>query len=173
MIRRPPRSTLSSSSAASDVYKRQGINAEYGESSTADMALHRLALLAQLLLPIMALDMSRPWQFSPAGLQFAKDAGTGFFYTTGSFKGSMTLGYKDVCNYGSCFKVPSAKLRSNGRTDMFLSLIHISEPTRLLSISYAVFCLKKKKKKNRLKSYAREQAQCNICKIMLTEKKYV
>src|SRR5678816_4612193 len=29
-----------------------------------------------------------------------------------------------------------------------LSLIHISEPTRLLSISYAVFCLKKKKKKN-------------------------
>eukprot|EP00656_Telonema_subtile_P058589 TRINITY_DN9967_c0_g1_i6.p1 TRINITY_DN9967_c0_g1~~TRINITY_DN9967_c0_g1_i6.p1 ORF type:complete len:1044 (+),score=271.03 TRINITY_DN9967_c0_g1_i6:110-3241(+) len=33
MIRRPPRSTLSSSSAASDVYKRQ-INAEYGEQQT-------------------------------------------------------------------------------------------------------------------------------------------
>eukprot|EP00658_Telonema_sp_P-2_P036033 TRINITY_DN26126_c0_g1_i1.p1 TRINITY_DN26126_c0_g1~~TRINITY_DN26126_c0_g1_i1.p1 ORF type:complete len:236 (-),score=48.81 TRINITY_DN26126_c0_g1_i1:20-727(-) len=30
-----------------------------------------------------------------------------------------------------------------------LSLIHISEPTRLLSISYAVFCLKKKKKLNK------------------------
>ena len=30
-----------------------------------------------------------------------------------------------------------------------LSLIHISEPTRLLSISYAVFCLKKKKKRKR------------------------
>eukprot|EP00658_Telonema_sp_P-2_P036693 TRINITY_DN26488_c0_g1_i3.p1 TRINITY_DN26488_c0_g1~~TRINITY_DN26488_c0_g1_i3.p1 ORF type:complete len:818 (+),score=247.66 TRINITY_DN26488_c0_g1_i3:40-2493(+) len=29
--------------------------------------------------------------------------------------------------------------------DVILSLIHISEPTRLLSISYAVFCLKKKK----------------------------
>eukprot|EP00658_Telonema_sp_P-2_P063359 TRINITY_DN52096_c0_g1_i1.p1 TRINITY_DN52096_c0_g1~~TRINITY_DN52096_c0_g1_i1.p1 ORF type:complete len:255 (+),score=109.34 TRINITY_DN52096_c0_g1_i1:119-883(+) len=29
-----------------------------------------------------------------------------------------------------------------------LSLIHISEPTRLLSISYAVFCLKKKKNKH-------------------------
>ena len=28
-----------------------------------------------------------------------------------------------------------------------LSLIHISEPTRLLSISFAVFCLKKKKNK--------------------------
>ena len=31
-----------------------------------------------------------------------------------------------------------------------LSLIHISEPTRLLSISYAVFCLKKKKHVSRL-----------------------
>src|SRR5674536_396060 len=30
-----------------------------------------------------------------------------------------------------------------------LSLIHISEPTRLLSISYAVFCLKKKKNKKK------------------------
>eukprot|EP00658_Telonema_sp_P-2_P084735 TRINITY_DN9493_c0_g1_i1.p1 TRINITY_DN9493_c0_g1~~TRINITY_DN9493_c0_g1_i1.p1 ORF type:complete len:154 (+),score=47.19 TRINITY_DN9493_c0_g1_i1:148-609(+) len=37
MIRRPPRSTLSSSSAASDVYKRQGINAEYGGSSIPQM----------------------------------------------------------------------------------------------------------------------------------------
>src|SRR5660398_299200 len=31
-----------------------------------------------------------------------------------------------------------------------LSLIHISEPTRLRRISYAVFCLKKKKKKNKI-----------------------
>eukprot|EP00658_Telonema_sp_P-2_P028252 TRINITY_DN21684_c0_g1_i11.p1 TRINITY_DN21684_c0_g1~~TRINITY_DN21684_c0_g1_i11.p1 ORF type:complete len:228 (+),score=51.75 TRINITY_DN21684_c0_g1_i11:138-821(+) len=35
---------------------------------------------------------------------------------------------------------------STTRTANGLSLIHISEPTRLLSISYAVFCLKKKKK---------------------------
>eukprot|EP00658_Telonema_sp_P-2_P000009 TRINITY_DN0_c0_g3_i1.p1 TRINITY_DN0_c0_g3~~TRINITY_DN0_c0_g3_i1.p1 ORF type:complete len:177 (-),score=48.23 TRINITY_DN0_c0_g3_i1:909-1439(-) len=40
MIRRPPRSTLSSSSAASDVYKRQGINAEYGDER--DVAMDRL-----------------------------------------------------------------------------------------------------------------------------------
>src|SRR5674536_378280 len=33
------------------------------------------------------------------------------------------------------------------KVDQVLSLIHISEPTRLLSISYAVFCLKKKKTK--------------------------
>ena len=31
-----------------------------------------------------------------------------------------------------------------------LSLIHISEPTRLLSISYAVFCLKKKNTKQQI-----------------------
>ena len=37
--------------------------------------------------------------------------------------------------------------RSNERG--YLSLIHISEPTRLGMISYAVFCLKKKKKKTR------------------------
>src|SRR5450756_2688862 len=33
--------------------------------------------------------------------------------------------------------------------DHDLSLIHISEPTRLGMISYAVFCLKKKKKKKK------------------------
>src|SRR5450759_5885572 len=33
-------------------------------------------------------------------------------------------------------------------TYKYLSLIHISEPTRLGMISYAVFCLKKKKKNN-------------------------
>ena len=32
-----------------------------------------------------------------------------------------------------------------------LSLIHISEPTRQAEISYAVFCLKKKNKKNKKK----------------------
>src|SRR5678815_1858013 len=36
-------------------------------------------------------------------------------------------------------------LRKISRDIYGLSLIHISEPTRLLSISYAVFCLKKKK----------------------------
>ena len=35
-----------------------------------------------------------------------------------------------------------------GSAVLALSLIHISEPTRLLSSSYAVFCLKKKNKKN-------------------------
>src|SRR5678816_756326 len=39
---------------------------------------------------------------------------------------------------------PSWPLAHPYRMVAHLSLIHISEPTRLLSISYAVFCLKKK-----------------------------
>eukprot|EP00831_Metopus_contortus_P019457 TRINITY_DN18443_c0_g1_i2.p2 TRINITY_DN18443_c0_g1~~TRINITY_DN18443_c0_g1_i2.p2 ORF type:complete len:104 (-),score=23.14 TRINITY_DN18443_c0_g1_i2:47-358(-) len=39
----------------------------------------------------------------------------------------------------------------------YLSLIHISEPTRPLYISYAVFCLKKKKKTSNKKRF-------HICK---------
>src|SRR5674536_357054 len=70
MIRRPPRSTLSSSSAASDVYKRQ---------------------------------MQRK------------------FLKAGNLRLDLPLVF---AVYG----------------DPYLSLIHISEPTRLLSISYAVFC---------------------------------
>src|SRR5665648_1211333 len=37
----------------------------------------------------------------------------------------------------------------HGGIGQSLSLIHISEPTRLGMISYAVFCLKKKKKKKK------------------------
>eukprot|EP00658_Telonema_sp_P-2_P060174 TRINITY_DN49166_c0_g1_i2.p2 TRINITY_DN49166_c0_g1~~TRINITY_DN49166_c0_g1_i2.p2 ORF type:complete len:276 (-),score=83.80 TRINITY_DN49166_c0_g1_i2:78-905(-) len=45
--------------------------------------------------------------------------------------------------------LPVVKSNPDEEALLGLSLIHISEPTRLLSISYAVFCLKKKKKKNR------------------------
>src|SRR5665648_1180088 len=41
-----------------------------------------------------------------------------------------------------------------GRKGNDLSLIHISEPTRLGMISYAVFCLKKKKKQKKKLIYA-------------------
>ena len=39
--------------------------------------------------------------------------------------------------------------QTNVHIDWTLSLIHISEPTRLRRISYAVFCLKKKTKKKK------------------------
>ena len=82
MIRRPPRSTQSRSSAASDVYKRQAEHLLDGDR-------------------VVALDMA------------------------------------ENCWLNIIAAVQSARAP--------LSLIHISEPTRLLSISYAVFCLKKKK----------------------------
>src|SRR5450756_2736558 len=42
--------------------------------------------------------------------------------------------------------LPRGRLRARSRRAILtLSLIHISEPTRLGMISYAVFCLKKKK----------------------------
>src|SRR5660397_246313 len=45
---------------------------------------------------------------------------------------------------------PSPQIKgSNDGGDHDLSLIHISEPTRLRRISYAVFCLKKKKNKKK------------------------
>src|SRR5450756_2888838 len=93
MIRRPPRSTQSRSSAASDVYKRQ------------------------------------PWNSAPNA------AGT-------SARTRMSLSYRCM----SSFTV--GNLLQSG-TELCLSLIHISEPTRLGMISYAVFCLKKKKKKKK------------------------
>src|SRR5660397_270131 len=52
----------------------------------------------------------------------------------------------------------------HGATTRFLSLIHISEPTRLRRISYAVFCLKKKKnkkKKTKTKKYQKKHTTKN------------
>src|SRR5678815_6190998 len=45
---------------------------------------------------------------------------------------------KVIGDFGAGYRAPLV------RALLDLSLIHISEPTRLLSISYAVFCLKKK-----------------------------
>src|SRR5660397_284183 len=42
-------------------------------------------------------------------------------------------------------------IHGRGPQGICLSLIHISEPTRLRRISYAVFCLKKKKRKKKTK----------------------
>src|SRR5678816_1062809 len=45
---------------------------------------------------------------------------------------------------GGGFTIKNPQAVSTCGCGQSLSLIHISEPTRLLSISYAVFCLKKK-----------------------------
>ena len=54
----------------------------------------------------------------------------------------------DMCKGGFKRVIDSGEVISKReyQNELFLSLIHISEPTRRTPISYAVFCLKKKKK---------------------------
>src|SRR5450756_2830373 len=62
-------------------------------------------------------------------------------------------------------RAPAGHGRARGKEDadepcgrpLHLSLIHISEPTRLGMISYAVFCLKKKKKKTKKKKKSKQK----------------
>src|SRR5680860_1674976 len=96
MIRRPPRSTQSRSSAASDVYKRQGEK-----------------VYVKTFGPVQG---QKVWRGELAEV-----------------RGGLI-----VVDDGS--RTVEIRLED-------LSLIHISEPTRRTPISYAVFCLKKKKKK--------------------------
>src|SRR5678815_4844264 len=55
---------------------------------------------------------------------------------------------RGMCVSSTFFKHKSIHKYTRVGVGRDLSLIHISEPTRLLSISYAVFCLKKKKTGN-------------------------
>ena len=61
--------------------------------------------------------------------------------------GELIFIYVRAISMTSCF-VHRPTMKTRWSTWM-LSLIHISEPTRLRRISYAVFCLKKKKNKHR------------------------
>eukprot|EP00658_Telonema_sp_P-2_P048309 TRINITY_DN36754_c0_g1_i2.p1 TRINITY_DN36754_c0_g1~~TRINITY_DN36754_c0_g1_i2.p1 ORF type:complete len:113 (+),score=32.30 TRINITY_DN36754_c0_g1_i2:126-464(+) len=106
MIRRPPRSTLSSSSAASDVYKRQ--------------------------LPAWV----HPCELGNV-VHVVVDGDPGV-------AGLVVLGELSLGDLGGG-GLDHERHSSHRDDPVLLSLIHISEPTRLLSISYAVFCLKKKK----------------------------
>src|SRR5678815_3811791 len=68
---------------------------------------------------------------------------------TGKASGIVAVGGRGGKVQSQDFEFTERALRgvSGAGIRKLLSLIHISEPTRLLSISYAVFCLKKKKKK--------------------------
>eukprot|EP01015_Nassula_variabilis_P004342 TRINITY_DN1301_c0_g2_i1.p1 TRINITY_DN1301_c0_g2~~TRINITY_DN1301_c0_g2_i1.p1 ORF type:complete len:311 (-),score=58.99 TRINITY_DN1301_c0_g2_i1:10-942(-) len=96
-------------------------------------------------------------------LQFVSEEGTGFTnlftsYDNDSLSAQQFFGYaRSQSTYQMIFAVNDYFLVKHFFPSNFnyyphvlcvdtLSLIHISEPTRLLSISYAVFCLKKKKK---------------------------
>eukprot|EP00658_Telonema_sp_P-2_P031215 TRINITY_DN23408_c0_g2_i1.p1 TRINITY_DN23408_c0_g2~~TRINITY_DN23408_c0_g2_i1.p1 ORF type:complete len:118 (+),score=43.88 TRINITY_DN23408_c0_g2_i1:124-477(+) len=117
MIRRPPRSTLSSSSAASDVYKRQHLTDGYAAANVEGL--------------------------EGAALPQARHITDGFAIAeVEGLKGGALPQSRHVSDAFAAIEVEGAE---GAALPQPLSLIHISEPTRLLSISYAVFCLKKKK----------------------------
>src|SRR5450756_2661765 len=124
MIRRPPRSTQSRSSAASDVYKRQVQG--FANYLTKEEPLIRVTTAERTIEGYFAVFGN------------SSNYGGGFGITP---LADMRDGLLDVC---------VLKDKSFLSTIWYLSLIHISEPTRLGMISYAVFCLKKKKKKKQI-----------------------
>src|SRR5674476_630271 len=121
MIRRPPRSTPLYSSAASDVYKRQRIRSTTRRAFCGETRMYLASALASIK-PLCVVGCES-WSLDhPAHVP-----------------PSYNLR-------------PTILLRRLGRLlgrSPGLSLIHISEPTRQAEISYAVFCLKKKKKKSK------------------------
>src|SRR5450756_2683965 len=110
MIRRPPRSTQSRSSAASDVYKRQEEDLVAEVRGAGRERRHLRAQLERL----QALVGGHA--HGAAGARLDDDVA--------AFADLLEGGREHLARLG-------------------LSLIHISEPTRLGMISYAVFCLKK------------------------------
>src|SRR5678816_876140 len=71
------------------------------------------------------------------------DLGEGF--RSGNRKQFDSLGENVMFIWGGRAPAVDGSFTGMRQYYLTLSLIHISEPTRLLSISYAVFCLKKKK----------------------------
>src|SRR5664279_6520977 len=112
MIRRPPRSTLSSSSAASDVYKRQGYPDAW-QPTVGGPGTYGTSYIK--------------WdvEFDTAGVPYVFSL--------------LDLSAVDVDGDNARVRELSGIVGSN--MNYSLSLIHISEPTRRTPISYAVFCL--------------------------------
>eukprot|EP00658_Telonema_sp_P-2_P005900 TRINITY_DN12224_c0_g1_i3.p2 TRINITY_DN12224_c0_g1~~TRINITY_DN12224_c0_g1_i3.p2 ORF type:complete len:186 (+),score=49.65 TRINITY_DN12224_c0_g1_i3:119-676(+) len=167
MIRRPPRSTLSSSSAASDVYKRQVSTQSTGTSRDFRMAGSNgagdlpglninVGVLGHVDSGKTSLVRSLSTIVSTAGLDKHKQSqDRGITLDLGFSSFVMDAPEQIVDAFPGCDKVQYTLVDCPGHASLIktviggaqiLSLIHISEPTRLLSISYAVFCLKKKKK---------------------------
>eukprot|EP00658_Telonema_sp_P-2_P033168 TRINITY_DN24404_c0_g1_i2.p1 TRINITY_DN24404_c0_g1~~TRINITY_DN24404_c0_g1_i2.p1 ORF type:complete len:239 (-),score=37.84 TRINITY_DN24404_c0_g1_i2:65-781(-) len=229
MIRRPPRSTLSSSSAASDVYKRQILRRLESEWKSVDYHVcnHNCNHFASHFMELLSLGLEKPMELPSwvnriaSGLDYVvpKRLATWFvrkidgnppvavldprqgngnigalptsvvprdWYrahhlarepkysirldgrmveikedpaaASTSSGGGASAGTPGLPMASTSIRFPSSNPSSPlhggreppspttlARATFSLSLIHISEPTRLLSISYAVFCLKKKK----------------------------
>src|SRR5660398_122259 len=100
---------------------------------TPASAARTLLLLAAAVLFVVTGWAAAPVQAHPSSFSDVPDSGSVHQAVEYMAAAGMLSGYPDG-TFG-----PNKQLN--------LSLIHISEPTRLRRISYAVFCLKKKKKK--------------------------
>src|SRR5450756_759067 len=130
MIRRPPRSTQSRSSAASDVYKRQLL------TSLLTLSNSRLPQLA----PLWAIGITRR---RLAAIELLKTMSVALITTLlalplGLLVAWCLIAVVNVKAFG--WRLPFHVFPLQLLELLGLSLIHISEPTRLGMISYAVFC---------------------------------
>src|SRR5678815_2984437 len=100
--------------------------------------------LSQLLFLLFKFDLERLASADKLLLQLFHRLKITLFHGLGDFRFQKNLA---LSNLGSVFGIQLGHLlflffsELDRRRVLVLSLIHISEPTRLLSISYAVFCL--------------------------------
>src|SRR5678809_457166 len=149
MIRRPPRSTLDRSSAASDVYKRQVQNDQRKERRARAGSPHDAALFVADDLDDRRRRRAPPRAFEepllllPGELVEVEPPHRARLYHARVFR--RVCGFLVVL--AACWDPnPAQQGVDSGpvtSTIPSLSLIHISEPTRQAETSYAVFCLKK------------------------------
>eukprot|EP00831_Metopus_contortus_P059446 TRINITY_DN5141_c0_g1_i2.p1 TRINITY_DN5141_c0_g1~~TRINITY_DN5141_c0_g1_i2.p1 ORF type:complete len:185 (-),score=64.18 TRINITY_DN5141_c0_g1_i2:14-568(-) len=153
MIRRPPRSTQGVSSAASDVYKRQ-----VAIASSVGVILRVVVKVKQNKEDILVLFTEIPSKNVKEQLMncrncfnnFREDDKAGINETQLEVEEEEKKETKEEKGEEEKDKEEDEdeEKKEDGEPLIAeLSLIHISEPTRPLYISYAVFCLKKKKKK--------------------------
>ena len=108
-------------------------------------------LASSLLQPVVGYWTDKypmPWSL-PIGMCFTL-SGLVLLALAGSF-GAVLLAAALVGTGSSVFHPESSRVARMASGGRHLSLIHISEPTRQAEISYAVFCLKKKKTKRKEK----------------------
>ena len=175
ILRQPQRSTPLYSSAASDVYKRQqlevvcsllveryhvNINVKEPTVIYLERPLKTASYTIHIEVPPNPFWASIGLTVTPlpagSGTRFKSKVSLG--YLNQSFQNAVMEGVRygmeqglygwevtdcEICfDYGVYYSPVST-----------LSLIHISEPTRQAEISYAVFCLKKKKNKKQKQTY--------------------
>eukprot|EP00825_Cyclidium_porcatum_P042734 TRINITY_DN5911_c0_g1_i3.p1 TRINITY_DN5911_c0_g1~~TRINITY_DN5911_c0_g1_i3.p1 ORF type:complete len:169 (+),score=41.19 TRINITY_DN5911_c0_g1_i3:76-582(+) len=137
MIRRPPRSTHCISSAASDVYKRQVSTQSTWDSINLAQHQKNGGETSMKAVPL-ALKKGQKMNVLEFAIQMEQD---GEKY----YREQAELYTQNNLNVVCRMLADDEKMHAQ----LLLSLIHISEPTRLGMISYAVFCLKKKKNKQK------------------------